>query len=226
MMPPETATSAPMAGARLDSLYDVLASGGPVMWPIGLCSVIALTYVVERWLRLRPGRLGTDRLGRDVLAAVKEGGPSRGLEICQKTRTSLGAILGAGLRLWNAPFVEREKAVEDAGSREVKSLSANLKPLVVVANLAPLLGLLGTVWGMIQAFSNIALKQALGKPELLAKGIAQALITTVAGLVVAIPTQVAFYWLKGKVDRLARRAEEYYSELTEGLSARGAAHAN
>jgi biopolymer transport protein ExbB len=209
------ASAAPIPIVKFDSLFDYVAAGGHFMWPIGLCSVIALMYVVERWLRLRPSLLGGERLGREVVAAVKSGGPTAGLAVCEKGATSLGRIVGIGLKLWNAPFVEREKAVEDAGAREVKGLAANLRPLVVISNLAPLLGLLGTVWGLTQAFVGIASEGALGKPEQLAGGISKALVTTIAGLVVAIPSLVAYYWLKGKVDGLARRAEHVYADVSE-----------
>jgi biopolymer transport protein ExbB len=224
-VPPEVSESTPLAAAaapsalKLDSLFDYITAGGHFMWPIGLCSVVALMYVVERWLRLRPSLLGTARFGRDVVSAVKAGGPAAGLDVCHKTSTSLGRILATGLRLWSAPFVEREKAVEDAGVREVKNLSANLKPLVIVSNLSPLLGLLGTVWGLTMAFMSIGKNSGLGKPEELANGIAQALITTIAGLVVAVPALVAYHWLKAKVDRLARRAEDVYAEVCDAARA-------
>lgn len=223
-VPPEAAPAAASGAAaapalQLDSLFDYIVAGGYFMWPIGLCSVIALMYVVERWLRLRPGLLGTERFGREVVTAVKAGGPAAALGVSEKGSTSLGRILATGLRLWNAPFVEREKAVEDAGAREVKLLSANLKPLVIVSNLAPLLGLLGTVWGLTIAFMSIATEGGLGKPEQLANGIAQALITTIAGLVVAIPALVAYYWLKAKVERLARLAESVYAEVCDAARA-------
>ena len=132
----------------------------------------------------------------------------------------------AALRAWGEPFLEREKAVEDAGAREVRRLSANLKPLVVVAMIAPLLGLLGTVWGMIVAFSTIAMQDGLGKPELLAAGISQALITTAAGLTIAIPTQAAYYYLKGRVERFTLQAEELYGELNHSLHAQEGGHAH
>ena len=107
--------------------------------------------------------------------------------------------------------------MEDAGAREVRRLSSPLRPLVVVGMLAPLLGLLGTVWGMIEAFSSIALDGGLGKPELLASGISQALVTTAAGLAVAIPTQAAAFWFKSRIDRFVQRTEDLYGEMNEAL---------
>lgn len=201
-------------GIDLDSLFDMLLDGGPAMVPIGVCSVIALAYTVERAFRLRAARLGAGRFPRYVVAAARDGGAEDALEVCRKAKSPMARVLGAGLSREGRPTLEVEKAVEDAGGREVRRLSANLRPLVVVAAIAPLLGLFGTVWGMIEAFSNIALKDGLGKPELLASGISKALITTAAGLAVAIPTQAAYFWLKSAIDRFVRRAEDAYEELS------------
>jgi biopolymer transport protein ExbB len=208
-------TPAPQTGVDLDSLYDMIVNGGPVMVPIGLCSVVALTYIVERSLRLRATSLGSRTFGAAVVAALAEGGAERAAEVCQRSASSMARVLLPGIRRWARPTLEREKAVEDAGAREVKRLSANLRPLVVVAAIAPLLGLLGTVWGMIEAFSNIALQDGLGKPEMLASGISQALITTAAGLSVAIPAQAAYFYYKARIDRFVRRAEDVYAEISD-----------
>jgi biopolymer transport protein ExbB len=205
------------APGSLDSVFDMVLAGGPIMIPIALCSVIAMAYTVERWLRLRSGRLGTNGFGSDLIKAVQSGGVDGGLALCAEKAYPLARVMHPALAGWSEPFLEREKAVEDAGQREVRRLSANLKPLVVVAMIAPLLGLLGTVWGMIVAFSTIALQEGLGKPEMLASGISQALITTAAGLTIAIPTQAAYYYLKGRIDRFSRQAEELYAVLNENL---------
>ena len=205
------------AAAELDSVFDMILNGGPLMVPIGLCSIVSLAYVVERSLRLREDQLGTKGFGRTVVEAYDAKGPEEALSLCKREENSLARVLGAGLRRWRDSTVEIEKAVEDAGAREVKRLSANLKPLVVVGMIAPLLGLLGTVWGMIEAFSNIAMQDGLGKPELLASGISQALITTAAGLTVAIPTQAAYFWYKSRIERFVRRAESVFEELEDRL---------
>jgi biopolymer transport protein ExbB len=213
--------AAPQGGAaRLDSLFDMVVAGGPVMIPLALCSVVALAYAVERALRLRARALGTDGFGRELLAALSAGGAARGLQLCQE-RASLPAarVMRTALARWHEPREEREKHVEEAALREVRTLSGNLKPLHYIAMIAPLLGFLGTVYGMIVAFQTIAVRQeALGKPELLAAGISQALITTAVGLTIAIPAQVAYFWLKSRVDRFARRTEELYASLIEALS--------
>ena len=192
-MTPEPAT-------QLDSFYDIVVSGGPLMIPIALCSVIALTFMVERSIRLRRSRLGGRSFEKKLVAALQEGGAHAGLALCESHKSAQARVLGAGLSHVDAEWQRREKAVEDAGAREVDRLSANLRPLVVIGMIAPLLGLLGTVWGMIDAFANIALGDGLGNPETLAAGISQALVTTAAGLAVAIPAQAAYYWFRSRLD--------------------------
>lgn len=204
---------APSKGMDLASLYEMVLDGGPLMIPIALCSVIALAFVVERFTRLRRSAIGGRRFAGDVLEIAKSQGPDSALKVCEQSQTPLARILGAGLARRDQPFMEAEKVVEDTGMREVKRLSAGLRPLVVVAMIAPLLGLLGTVWGMIGTFTNIAVQDGLGKPELLAGGISEALITTAAGLTVAIPTQAAYYYFRSRIDKFARLAEDAHVAL-------------
>ncbi len=203
------------AGFR--SLFDMIANGGPVMWPLGLCSVLAVAFMVERGMRLRRGALGTLDDGQRVLEAYDGGGAGDALELCDSQRTPMSRILAAGFKRVDQPMLEMEKAVEDAGAREVRVLSAKLRPLVVIAAIAPLLGLLGTVWGMIQAFTQIALSDALGKPERLADGISSALITTAVGLSIAIPSQAAYYFFRSRLDRFVSAVEETYGALADRL---------
>ncbi len=203
----------------LSSLFDMLMNGGPLMIPIGLCSIISLAYIVERSVRLANNVVGnTSSFRRSLVEGVRQGGPMRGLQLCnERKKQPFARVFAAGFKRADAPAIEVDQAVEDAGGREVRKLSSNLRPLLVVGMIAPLLGLLGTVWGMIQAFSNIAGQEALGKPELLAEGISQALITTAAGLAVAIPTQAAYYWYRGKIERFVRSTEDTYEELYDAL---------
>lgn len=213
-------TPASPAESNLDlqSLFDMVVDGGPLMIPIGLCSVVALAYTVERWIRLSNGSLGGRRFKKQLTERVRSDGAARGLDYCRQHNRPLARILGAGLARARASYTEAERAAEEAGRREVKRLGSNLRPLVVVAMIAPLLGLLGTVWGMIEAFTGIATADGLGKPEVLASGISQALITTAAGLAVAIPTQALYYYFRARIDKFARLAEDAQLELGEILT--------
>ncbi|MFT7485156.1 MAG: biopolymer transport protein ExbB [Candidatus Paceibacteria bacterium] len=208
MKEPQTPTNIPI---DLESLYDMLLDGGPLMVPIALCSVVALAYTVERWVRLSPSALGNRRLARRLTDEVKSSGAAGGVALCRSMRKPLARILGAGLGKQDA--MQSEQAAEDVGKRELGRLIGGLRPLVVVAMISPLLGLLGTVWGMIEAFSNIATQDGLGKPELLAGGISQALISTAAGLAIAIPTQAVYYYYRSRIDKFARLAEDTQVQL-------------
>ena len=194
------------------TVYQSILEGGLMMIPIGLCSILALGFFVERWMALAGRKLIPGRFANDLEEAMKQS-PEKAFEYCEGVKAPVARMFGAGLRRWNRPLLEMEKAVEDAGAREVARLSAPLKPLLVVAAVSPLLGLLGTVIGMIKAFNTIALEKGIGKPELLAEGISEALVTTAAGLIVAIPAQLAYFYLKSRVDKFSRRAEVIYHEV-------------
>lgn len=213
------AAAEPAAQASMDSVFELIVAGGPMMIPIGLCSIVALAFATERWVRLRPRYTGSAAFGRKVVAEVQERGAESALELCSQDRSPMARILSAGLKRATAPFLDREKAVEDVAASEMKHLGARLRPLFLVWLIAPLLGLLGTVWGMIEAFSNIALEEGLGRPEMLASGIYKALTTTAAGLAVSIPAIVAYWYLKGRIEAFARRFEELYREVDDHLSA-------
>jgi biopolymer transport protein ExbB len=217
------ATIAPLVqDSGMPSLWELTKSGGPLMIPLAICSVIALTYAIERSLRLRSAALGSDAFGRTLVQVVQTGGAAQGIQLCDATRTPLARVLRTALEANAAPREEREKRVEDLATLEVKKLQAQLRPLYIVYLVAPLLGLLGTVWGMIIAFATIAMRGGLGKPGLLAEGVYQALVTTAAGLAIAIPTVVVYFFLKGRIERFARRIEAWYLELDRGLAGQGA----
>ncbi|MFT7668116.1 MAG: biopolymer transport protein ExbB [Planctomycetota bacterium] len=203
----------PAASLDLQSLFDMLIDGGPLMIPIGICSVVALAFTVERWLRLATHSVGGKRFANQLTHRVQSSGARSGLDYCREHKSALSRILAAGLSKSEDGYSESERAAEDTGKREVKRLGTNLRPLVVVAMIAPLLGLLGTVWGMIEAFANIGEAGGLGKPEVLASGISQALVTTAAGLAVAIPTQAVYYYFRARIDKFARVAEDTQLEL-------------
>jgi biopolymer transport protein ExbB len=207
----QTGAAAPTS--KLGNLYDLILAGGPIMIPIGLCSVVALAYFVERLAALSRARLAPSSFRGELESAlahepVGARAAKAALELCERMpRIAIARVMAAGLRRWDASRSDVERAVEEAGSREVGTMTRRLRPLVIITAIAPLLGLLGTVTGMIQAFQVMALQKGIGKPELLAGGIAEALVTTAAGLFVAIPVQVAYYWLKAKVDRFASAIE-------------------
>ncbi len=130
-------------------------------------------------------------------------------------------VLLAALRKYGRPQLEIEQAVVDAGDRASQKLKKNLRVFHAISNVAPLLGLLGTVLGMMDSFNSIATSSAIGRPDLLAGGIGQALITTAAGLLVAIPAYLASIYFLSKVDRALIQMDQYSQQLVDVISAEG-----
>jgi biopolymer transport protein ExbB len=213
-------TAAPGASGARRSVFELLLLGGPLMIPIAVCSVIALATVVERWIGLGARRLGSRRYVESLRQAAATGGASAALALCRDPAPLIGRILSVGLTQSSAPAAERDRLVGDVASTELKRLLGSLRTLQIVWLIAPLLGLLGTVWGMIEAFGRIAGDASLGRPDQLADGIYQALVTTAAGLSVAIPAIVCFHLLKGRIEGFARRVEDAHRTLEVALGGR------
>jgi biopolymer transport protein ExbB len=213
MLPIPLLQSSSAAASKLGNLYDLILAGGPLMVPIGLCSVVALGYFVERSGALAAGRLAPSGFA-DGLAQALAQSPAAALDWCVKQpKVAIARVMAAGLRRWHEGRAGLERAVEETGGREVAVMMQRLRPLVIITAIAPLLGLLGTVTGMITSFRVMALQKGVGSPELLAGGIAEALVTTAAGLFVAIPVQVVYYWLRAKVDRFAAASEVTFDDV-------------
>jgi biopolymer transport protein ExbB len=186
------------------NLLQVIRDGGPLMLPIGFCSFVLLVFVFERAISLRRGRVIPGPFVRRFLVQLREDRLDRetALELCEDNRSPAAQVLGAAVRKWGHPSVEVEQAIIDAGERATNGLRRYLRLFNGISTICPLLGLLGTVLGMIRAFNAIATADAMGRPELLAAGISQALLTTAAGLSVAIPALIAYLFFVSRVDRL------------------------
>jgi len=196
---------------RVQSVWDFVSKGGVMMIPLAICSLIGLTVVVERAVSLRRGRI----VPPDFLPGLRrqlERGPhdtAAAVRYCTDHASPIASVLAAGFRRAGAPLEVVERHVQEAGERAVLHLRKHLRVLAVIASVAPLMGLLGTIFGMITAFQTVATSaDALGKTELLAEGIYEAMITTAAGLVVAIPALIAYHWLLGRVQRLVMEIDE------------------
>ena len=186
--------------------------GGPVMYPILACSIIALAVFLERLAFLRRKHLLPERFVRGVTRAWQRGEFEAAWRLCQQQDIPLARILRAGLRKVKEGAQEVERAIEVTGSHEAGVLEANLRFLGAISNIAPMLGFLGTVTGLITAFNVIAV-QGTGDPKLMADGVSEALITTEFGLFVGIPALGAYHYLRGKVDRLLHEMEAITIEL-------------
>jgi len=170
--------------------------------------------------------LGSEATGKRIVDTLRTGGTAAALELARAERTPQARVVAATLeQAALAPSV-REKRVEDLAALEVKRLSGNLRPLMIIYVVAPLLGLLGTVWGLIEAFATVATKNALGRPELLASGVYQALVTTAAGLSIAIPAVIAYYHFKSRIEDFSRGLEHLYGEIDPLLAPSEVPHAS
>ncbi|MGD9157495.1 MAG: MotA/TolQ/ExbB proton channel family protein [Desulfobacteraceae bacterium] len=194
-------------------MIDLIIKGGIVIYPIILCSVIALAIFIERMWILRKGAVIPEGLVDDVEGKLKNKNITGALEVCQNSDSSIAKIFLAGLKNSGKGMWLVKEAVEERGGRESVILERNVGILSTIANLSPLLGLLGTVSGMIKTFKVMA--EGGGNPSLLAGGIAEALITTAAGLCVAIPVLVGYRILKDKAESLIFEMEEDSIRLIE-----------
>ncbi len=145
------------------------------------------------------------------------------LELCQKNPSPIAEVISAAVRRYGRPAVDVEQAVMDSGERVASSLRKHLRIFSGASNLGPLLGLLGTVLGMIEAFNEISGANAMGRPEMLAGGISEALITTASGLIVAIPAYLAYMFFTGRVDKLLMELDGYAQQVVDTISAEGLA---
>ncbi|REJ67185.1 MAG: MotA/TolQ/ExbB proton channel family protein [Planctomycetota bacterium] len=203
------------------NLLSIVKDGGTLMLPILACSVILLLFVFERSISLRRGRVIPRPFVKKFLHQLREGALDRGeaLGLCEANRSVVSDVFAAAIKKWGRPAVEVEQAILDAGERASNGLRRYLRLLNGVATVCPLLGLLGTVVGMITAFNNIATADAMGRPELLAGGISQALLTTAAGLSVAIPALIAYMFFISRVDRLVMDIDALGQEIVSIISA-------
>jgi len=191
----------------------IIAQGGWVMAPIILGSVIALTLVLERLWYFLSIRSDLKRFSEEVLSMLRAGQIQEAFESCQKTRHPLARVFEAGLEHADEEGAEMERVMEREGSRQVAHAEKNLNYLVVVVGIEPLLGFLGTILGLIQAFMAWEKHSTSVTVSTLAAGIYQAMITTAAGLLVAIPYFILYHIFLNKANNMAREINHYGDEL-------------
>ena len=203
------------------NLWDIVRDGGPLMVPIAFCSLVLVAFVFERTVSLRRGRVIPGPFVSRFIRQLREGELDRdkALALCLENGSPVADVFAGAVRKWGRPAVEVEQAIIDAGERATNGLRRYLRILNGVATVSPLLGLLGTVVGMIRAFNAIATSDAMGRPELLANGISQALLTTAAGLTVAIPALICYMFFVSRVDRLIIDIDALGQELVQMISA-------
>jgi biopolymer transport protein ExbB len=209
---------APAQQGAPETLLELIVAGGPLnvgfLAVLGLFSLVALTVILERLANLRERKLIPPGFVRELQALVrrKEDVPDPYQEVCNRYPSPIANILRAGLLRAGRPVSEVEKAMEDAAARELAVLRSRVRPLTVLSSVGPLVGLLGTAVGMILVFRTAATEEGFGKARLLATGIYLKLETTVAGLLVAIPSILFAALFNGRSEKLLRRMDEHLME--------------
>ena len=200
-------------------MLELVKAGGWLMLPILLCSIGALAIVAERLWTLQSGRVAPENLVGNVWKWIHRGELTE--ERLQRLRADspLGRVLAAGLVVRDRSREVMKESIEDAGRHVVLELEQYLNSLGTIASITPLLGLLGTVIGMIKVFAVIT-TQGVGDPGVLANGISEALITTAAGLSIAIPSLMFYRFFRGRVDSLVVRMEQEAMKLVDAVQPR------
>lgn len=199
----------------LGQVYTYFIQGGIFMWPILLFSLIALAVVIERFIVFHRAKVNVNEFLTKVRKAllvnrnVKEA-----IKVCEQYRGPVASVTKAGLLRYGHDRLDIEKTIENAALYELDRLERRLSVLATTANVEPMLGFLGTVSGMIKSFGTLA-TSGLSNPGAVAAGISEALITTAAGLIVAIPAQIAFNYFTTKVTRYVRDIETASNMLLE-----------
>lgn len=195
-------------------MLELFAKGGYLMWPLLACSVLALAIVLAKLFFFFQIQQGADDLFKQVYELVNQRKYAEAITVCQASKSPLARVFVAVLHLQGRSREHIKTIAGEVASREGAPLEHFLGLLSTIATISPLLGLLGTVLGMINAFTVIA-AQGVGTPATLGGGISQALITTAAGLGVAIPVILAHRYLTGRVNRISMAMEEYILRVVD-----------
>jgi biopolymer transport protein ExbB len=219
-----TATEPPEK-KRDETFLKMLKDGGLVGLVIILLSVTSLGFIIEHFITIRKKTLMPDAVAADLEALIGEGQVDQAIEYCKDPAnySLFATVVLAGLERYKGSefgFAEYKAAVEEAGEDQTGALYRKTEMLAVIGAIAPMLGLLGTVTGMIKAFNIIAATDAAAKPADLAGGISEALVTTLFGLVVAIPTMCAFSFFRNKIDSLISEAGKRVEQILMPLGRR------
>ncbi|MCA9148435.1 MAG: MotA/TolQ/ExbB proton channel family protein [Planctomycetales bacterium] len=211
----------PPSGSR--NLLQVIRDGGPILLPIGACSIVLCIFVLERTISLRTSRVIPRPFVKRFIEQLQTNELQQGdaIQLCRENYSAVSDVFEAAIKKWGRTSVEVEQAVLDSGERVANGLRRYLRLFHGISTICPLMGLLGTVLGMISSFNTVVSSDAMGRPELLAAGISQALLTTAAGLMVAIPALVAHLYFVSRVDRLVMEIDALSQEVVNAIAADG-----
>jgi len=201
------------------SLYEIIRSGGPVMVILGMLSVLALALIVTYFVAISPRKETPRDLVRRFTVLLDGGDVDACIELCDERDEMVADVVRAGLRVAGQDRAIVIEAMQSEGARQAAALRQQVSYLGNIAVVAPMLGILGTVLGMIRAFNGIAFEAANVRPMVMASGIAQALVTTAAGLVLAIPVMAFHFYFRGRVQKVISAVEGIGSELVGPIAA-------
>jgi biopolymer transport protein ExbB len=197
------------------TVMEIFREGGPVMYPLLAFSILAVVFIIERLLALRQAKINVNEfLAKIRKSLIVNRSVKDAIKVCEDYKGPVPSILKAGLLKYGQPKEDVEKTIENAALFEMGRMERNLVWLATIANVSPLLGFFGTVAGMIKSFDALA-EAGLSNPGLVAAGISEALITTAAGLAVAIPAQLAYNFFMNKINKFVRDIETSTNMLLE-----------
>jgi biopolymer transport protein ExbB len=199
-------------------MLDFISKGGPILWVIMALSVVALAIIIERLLYLRRISIDEEKLFLRIKTSLMEEHYSEALAICDQNVSPFSALLKVGIENRNQPEYLQRELLKDAAAMESINLERGLPALGTISNISTLLGLLGTVTGTMRAFGVLGKFDAVSDPSALASGVAEALITTVGGLVVAIPVIMFYNYFASKVNYIITRLETQVNSLVDLIS--------
>ncbi|NQU06704.1 MAG: MotA/TolQ/ExbB proton channel family protein [Calditrichaeota bacterium] len=197
-------------------MVEYFVDGGPFMWPLLALLVIGLMFAMERLWTLTKATINSRKFTQDVREALTADGADKAIGICDNTRGPIASVTKAGLSRIHRGMDQVEKAIMTAGAIEMAFLERNLIWLATIVSIAPMLGFLGTVSGMVGAFKSIAAADDIS-PSLVAGGISEALLTTMFGLVIAIIIQFFHNFFITRIDKIVADMEESTQEVVDTL---------
>ncbi|GIK60505.1 MAG: MotA/TolQ/ExbB proton channel family protein [Ignavibacteriota bacterium] len=199
------------------NLIEIFLKGGMVMWAILFCSVVALAVAIDRFLILRKAKINVPAFLVRIRGFIKSKDMSGAASYCLREKSPIGNMVRKGLKKFGMGHERVKEAIENAGRQEVSKLEKGLSVLATVAGVAPLLGFLGTVTGMIQAFMRIEDLAGAANPGDLAGGIWEALLTTAFGLIVGIPAYVAYNYFLSAVSKFVSDMETVANDVVDTM---------
>jgi biopolymer transport protein ExbB len=195
------------------SLWELIVSGGSIMYVLGILSVGAVALIVYDFKNLKASILAPAKFAEEVIQNLEKKEEKVVKGMCQAQQNIIARIVMAGLEKKNRGIVFAREAMENCARKELGKLWQNISYLSDIATIAPLLGLLGTVIGMIQAFNVVAFQSGFVKPIMLAGGVSKAMVTTAAGLIVAIPVMLFYSYFRTKVEEVSDAVETYAADI-------------